>query len=45
VTVNDVVMANIPGSRVPRYMAGARLEAHFPLSASQAELLALVPHA
>jgi diacylglycerol O-acyltransferase len=29
----NVLISNIPGSRVPQYMAGARLLAHFPLSA------------
>jgi WS/DGAT/MGAT family acyltransferase len=29
----NVLISNIPGSRVPQYMAGARLVAHFPLSA------------
>jgi WS/DGAT/MGAT family acyltransferase len=29
----NVLISNIPGSRVPQYLAGARLEAHFPLSA------------
>jgi WS/DGAT/MGAT family acyltransferase len=29
----NVLISNIPGSRVPQYMAGARLDAHFPLSA------------
>jgi WS/DGAT/MGAT family acyltransferase len=29
----NVLISNIPGSRVPQYMAGARLLAHYPLSA------------
>jgi hypothetical protein len=29
----NVLISNIPGSRESQYMAGARLEAHFPLSA------------
>jgi WS/DGAT C-terminal domain len=29
----NVLISNIPGSRVPQYMAGARLVAHYPLSA------------
>jgi diacylglycerol O-acyltransferase / wax synthase len=29
----NVLISNIPGSREAQYMAGARLEAHFPLSA------------
>ncbi len=29
----NVLISNIPGAREPQYLAGARLEAHFPLSA------------
>jgi diacylglycerol O-acyltransferase len=29
----NVLISNIPGSRVPQYMAGARLLAHYPMSA------------
>jgi hypothetical protein len=29
----NALISNIPGSRVPQYMAGARLLAHYPLSA------------
>jgi diacylglycerol O-acyltransferase / wax synthase len=29
----NLILSNIPGSRDPQYLSGARLEAHFPLSA------------
>src|SRR5581483_3491701 len=29
----NVLISNIPGSREPQYLAGARLDAHYPLSA------------
>jgi WS/DGAT/MGAT family acyltransferase len=28
----NLTMSNVPGSRIPQYLAGARLEGHFPLS-------------
>jgi len=28
----NLVISNVPGSRVPLYLAGARMEAHFPVS-------------